>query len=702
MATEGEDELLRAVALKNAAAITKARQRAEDELIQARDDLERKTAELASSLALIKATLDSVTDGIMVTDRARRVVSYNSQYQRLWGLAPETMQLADHRAILEVVARNFERPEAFLGLVDRICETDPASTFDVLYLLDGRVVERHSRPQKVGDQVIGRVWSFRDITAATRARAEREGLLNELKSWGQRLADIFRQAPAFMCVLRGPHHVFEMVNDRYVQLVGDRRLVGLAVRAAIPEAEGQGFFERLDEVFRTGQAYSAHNALFRARRGAGGELEERLLDFVYLPLRDPDGVVTGVLVHGVDLTERYRAEAKTARLAADLAEADRRKSEFLATLAHELRNPLAPIRNGLEIIRRSPGDLDRVERSRQVMDRQLSHLVRLVDDLLDISRISQGKLELERQVVSLQSVVAAAVETGTATIEAQHHRLTVELPAEPLMVDADPHRLAQVITNLLNNAARYTPAAGNIELRATMHGNEFELQVRDDGIGIEPGSLSRIFDMFTQVQTDAGRSKGGLGIGLSLARMIVTLHGGRITASSEGPGRGSQFSIWLPATASAAPVVAEPEPPRSADLATTRSLSILVVDDNEDAAATLGSILEMEGHRVRIAHDGRQALAVAGDFVPQLVFLDLGLPDMSGYQVARSLRSMPRLGQVILVALTGWGAEGDRLQSMQAGFDRHLTKPLDLRQLDELLARVALGALEPPPWSGAS
>lgn len=688
MRTASEDELLKAVALRNAAAIIKARQRSEDELLQARDDLQRKSAELESSLALIKATLDSVTDGIMVTDSALRVVSHNSQFQRLWGLPDAALQAADHRGILEIAARNFVDPEAFLRDVEQIYAADPGSTFDVLHLLDGRVLERHSRPQQVGDQVVGRVWSFKDITAESRARTEREALLSELQSWSRRLEDIFRQAPAFMCVLRGPDHVFEMVNERYVQLVGHRRLVGLPVREAIPESAEQGFLQLLDGVFRTGEAYSAQNAVFLARRGAGPGLQERRLDFVYMPLRDPGGAVTGVLVHGVDLTDRYVAEIITARLLADLAEADQRKTEFLATLAHELRNPLAPIRNGLEIIRLRPNEASRVERARQVMERQLSHLVRLVDDLLDVSRISQGKLELKRHQVSLQSVVAAAVETCAVVLESHEHRLATRLPAEPMLVLADPHRLAQVITNLLNNAARYTPRGGSIELRAAAHGGEFELQVRDDGIGIEPSSLSRIFDMFAQVE--GGSGKGGLGIGLSLARMIAELHGGRVTVASEGAGKGSQFSVWLPAAADQSSSGAAPVPePKSAP--PPPGLAVLVVDDNTDAAATLGAILELGGHEVRLAHNGADAIAAARASAPRLVFLDLGLPDVSGYEVAEALRTLPGRERMTLVALTGWGAESDRAKSKRAGFDLHLTKPLDLAELEQLLAQVAAG-----------
>lgn len=688
MTQEQEDELLKAVALRNVTAIVRARQRAEAELIQARDALEVKSSELAHSLGMLHATLDSVTDGIMVTDCAGRVVSHNAQYLRIWNLPEPALREADHQRIPEL-ARHFADPQAFQRRIDEIQASDPPSTFDVLRLLDGRILERHSRPQEVEGRIVGRVWSFKDITDASRAQAEREALLNEVRSWSQRLEDIFRQAPAFMCVLRGPDHVFEMVNERYLELVGNRQLIGLPVRHGVPEAQGQGFVALLDGVFRTGETYSAHNASFMVRRGGDAQLEERRLDFVFMPLRDPGGAVSGVLVHGVDLTDRYRAEAATLRLAADLAESDRRKTEFLATLAHELRNPLAPIRNGLEIIRRTAADPTRVEHVRQVMDRQLSHLVRLVDDLLDVARISQGKLELRKESVPLQTVIAAAVETCTGAIETQGHRLTLDLPSAPLLIEADPHRLAQVVTNLLNNAVKYTPAGGQIELRVALHAGEVELQVRDNGIGIEAGSLGRIFELFTQVDSELGHSRGGLGIGLSLARLIVELHGGRLTAASEGPDRGSVFSIWLPVAAAAAgkatsKQVAPVLPPAGSPAA----LEILVVDDNEDAAATLGALLELGGHSVRVVHCGRDAIAAFQGLAPRLVFLDIGMPEMNGYQVARVLRGLPGSGQAMLVALTGWGAESDRQRSMEAGFDLHVTKPIDPAGLDQILARL--------------
>jgi PAS domain S-box-containing protein len=391
-----------------------------------------------------------------------------------------------------------------------------------------------------------------------------------------------------------------------------------------------------------------------------------------------------------DITERRSAEDKLRSFADDLAEADRRKTDFLATLAHELRNPLAPIRSGLGVMRLHRDASPTMARVREMMERQVSHMVRLIDDLLDVARISGGKLNLRKTRVALSDVLRSAVETSLPLIETAHHTLGVDVPSEELFVDADATRIAQVVANLLNNAAKYTPAGGRIGLSLRRVDGLALIEVQDTGIGIPATALGSLFDMFSQVGSEIDRSQGGLGIGLSLVRQLVQMHGGSVVAASAGAGQGSRFTVRLPLAVDAAPGAPAPatEPaPRAACV--PDGLRILVVDDNVDAAVTLAMILEMDGHAAHVAHSGGEALGLVRELEPAVVFLDIGMPGMDGYQTAEAIRKLPAVRQPCLVALTGWGAEHDRMRSAGAGFDHHLTKPAELGAVQDLLARVA-------------
>ena len=391
-----------------------------------------------------------------------------------------------------------------------------------------------------------------------------------------------------------------------------------------------------------------------------------------------------------DISRHKNAQQELQRLANQLAERNRMQSEFLFTLAHELRNPLAPIRTGLELMRVNPA----VAQSGNVqgmIKRQVDHMVHLVDDLLDMARLSEGKVELRRSQVLLAEVVQDAVEMSMPVVSAGHHRLHLALPEAPLRLHVDRHRIAQVLSNLLNNAAKYTPHGGLIEVEAIVQDGEVAISVSDNGIGIEAGMLSTIFDMYAQVKEHAAMAQGGLGVGLNLVKRLVVLHGGRVTADSAGLGQGSRFTVHLPheelVAAPAAPAAcAGPGAPGSADAG---GLRVLVVDDNADAAEMLQAVLEMSGHAVAVAYDGAAALTQAASFRPQAVLLDIGLPDQSGYEVARALRRIDGMAQATLVALTGWGAEEDRQRSADAGFDAHLTKPTDLERVHEVLREAA-------------
>jgi signal transduction histidine kinase/ActR/RegA family two-component response regulator len=412
-------------------------------------------------------------------------------------------------------------------------------------------------------------------------------------------------------------------------------------------------------------------AQVRFRRADG---EYRWFRSSGVPRRHADGAPLGYVGCSVDITEIKRSEDA-------LREADRRKDEFLATLAHELRNPLAPIRSSLQLLRESsdaPGELC------AMLERQVDQMVRLVDDLLEISRMTQGRIELRRERVELVSVLRAALETSRPAIEAGSHRLELSLPGEPLAVDADPLRLAQVFVNLLDNAAKYTPDGGHIRLRAERRGDEVEIGVRDDGVGIPSELLPRVFEPFTRSPHALPRATGGLGIGLALVARLVALHGGRVEARSDGPARGSEFVVRLPLRAGkATPRVEASGSPASAVVGTSQR--VLVVDDNRDAAESLAMLLRKRGVEALVAHDGVSALATARARGPTAVLLDLGMPGMDGYEVARKLRAEPGAQQALLVALTGWGQPDVQTRCQEAGFDHHLVKPADLDALEAIL-----------------
>jgi signal transduction histidine kinase/CheY-like chemotaxis protein len=389
-----------------------------------------------------------------------------------------------------------------------------------------------------------------------------------------------------------------------------------------------------------------------------------------------------------DLSHRAVIAIQNTQLYRELREADRRKDEFLATLAHELRNPLAPIRNALQILKLPKLDAATVERSREMMERQVYHLVRLVDDLLDVSRVMRGKIELRKERVELASVVARAVETAQSLIEAQGHELTVALPPEPLPLNADPVRLAQVVGNLLTNAAKYTESNGRIWLTAEREGDQATLRIRDTGIGVAPDLLPKIFDLFVQADHAATRSQGGLGIGLTLVKNLIEMHGGSVEVHSAGLGKGSEFVVRLPLLDQERQEPMENETGEPRQDASPSGRQLLVVDDNKDAAVSLAMLLRLQGHEVRVAHDGPSALELATSYHPDMVFLDIGMPGMDGYEVARRLRQQPGLENTVLAALTGWGQQEDRRRSKEAGFNHHLVKPLEPKTLEELLVEL--------------
>jgi signal transduction histidine kinase/ActR/RegA family two-component response regulator len=404
-----------------------------------------------------------------------------------------------------------------------------------------------------------------------------------------------------------------------------------------------------------------------------------------IPLFDDAGALTGAVNVVVDITGRKRTERQLQERERELAETSRRKDEFLATLAHELRNPLAPIRNSLHLLRLAAAGNGGPTQVHEMLERQVGNLVRLVDDLMDVSRITRDLIELRREPVELAGALNAAVETAKPMIEAGEHELTVVLPSEPLILEADPVRLTQIIANLLNNAAKYSEPGGRIRLEGRREGTRAVVSVRDTGMGIPSELLPNVFDLFTQLDRTYSRKHGGLGIGLTLVKRLVEMHGGQVEAHSEGPGRGSEFVVRLPLAIMAPTARAWP----TATAASVAQRRILVVDDNRDAAESLGLLLKFQGADVHVVHDGPAALAALTMYRPSIVLLDIGMPGMDGYELARRMRQRLNGDDVTLIALTGWGQKEDQRLSKEAGIDHHLIKPVDCDMLVDMLAGLS-------------
>ena len=670
---------------------------------------------------------------------------------------------------------------------------------DVYWTYSYGPIDQPEAEHGVGGVLVVCTETTEQVRAQQRLAAERE-----------RFVQLFDQAPTFLAVLRGADHVFEMANPGYLALIGHRPIIGKRVADALPEAVDQGYVALLDDVYRTGKPYIARGARYVPQSPPQTPVADRYVDFVYQPINDGAGAISGILVQGVDVTSRtvsdralemYRArldyatrlsgvgfwycdlpfdvlewdervkehffysptdritiddfyariheedreatrgaidasirsraaydvvyrtvhpttgavkwiralggtdygadgmpthfdgvtvdvtaqkldQQRLAALNGQLREQDRRKDEFIATLSHELRNPLAPIRSAAKVIASPHADTAQLQKSQQIIERQVTHMALLLDDLLDIARITQGKLQLKKAAVALVDIVDAAVETVRPALEEKNHHLSLRLPPGHVVLEADHVRIAQILSNLLTNAIKYSDPGSHIELAGSVTGRALSLSVKDDGIGIAPEAIGGIFDMFSQIDGLAGRSEGGLGIGLALVKGIAELHGGTVEARSRGTGQGSEFIVRLPLMArSPLPSTHETETSR----ATPVGRRILVADDNHDAADSLAMLLELAGHEVRVAHRGRAVLTLAQSFRPDTALLDIGMPDLSGYELARALRQEPWGAGIQLIALTGWGQDEDRRRAMEVGFDQHLIKPVDPTRLMEVI-----------------
>jgi signal transduction histidine kinase len=500
--------------------------------------------------------------------------------------------------------------------------------------------------------------------------------------------NLLMQAPVATAVLVGPELVFELANDLFCRLVGRTDLVGKRYVEAFPELVGTDLPDILAEVYRSGVRHVSPERLIRLDRSGRGELEERYFEFNLEPMRDVDDSVYGLMAVAVDVTAQVearrsleRSHAERERLLEQAESASRAKDEFLAMLGHELRNPLSPIVTALQVMRLRADSTTQKEQA--TIQRQVDHLVRLVDDLLDVSKIIRGKVQLRRAPADLAEIVARAGEMAGALIDERQHALSVDVPEQPVAWHGDAARLAQVIANLLTNAARYTAPNGRIALTAARQGDEVVIRVADNGIGIAPELLPHLFETFFQGQRSADRAEGGLGLGLALVQNLVGLHGGTAQAFSAGLGRGSEFVVTLPLRAAADDDEAVPQPAGASGV--ERPRRVLIVDDNRDAAESLAEMLRLDGHTVRVAFQPLAGLALAEEFNPDVAVLDIGLPSMDGHELARRFRQRFGAG-CRLIALTGYGQPDDRERSSAAGFAAHLVKPVDLEQLSAVLA----------------
>jgi PAS domain S-box-containing protein len=532
------------------------------------------------------------------------------------------------------------------------------------------------------------VENERRATEVNAVLRERERLARQEAELQKRLLhSLFMQAPTLIAVLKEPNHTIELANPPVCQVWGhtEEELLNRPLFDVLPELRDQGFKSLLDGVYRTGVPHVGKESPATFNRG-GGAIETVYFNFVFSPYRRIEGHIEGIFIIASNVTEQVLARNQINHLREAAEAANRAKDEFLAMLGHELRNPLSPILTALQLMKLRGSD--GFERERTVIERQVNHLTRLVDDLLDVSRIARGKVELKAEIVEVADVVAKAIEMSCPLLEQRAHTLTVDVPKRGLAIEGDPTRLGQVISNLLTNAAKYTPPGGHVIVRGGEEHGDVVLRVRDTGIGIAPDVLPRVFDLFVQEPQAIDRSQGGLGLGLTIVRNLVERHGGSVSAHSDGLGRGSEFVVRLPKADGARgsldlrpalPACVEP-----AD-APTGGFRILVVDDNEDAADVLAELLSARGYWTQVAHDAPTALRIAEEFTPDIAFLDIGLPVMDGYELAARLREIEALSGMRLIAVTGYGQESDRQKTRAAGFHHHLVKPVDIDALEKVV-----------------
>jgi PAS domain S-box-containing protein len=628
---------------------------------------------------VFRVTLRSIGDAVITTNNDARITYINGVAESLTGWSHEEAlgQPLDQvfRIINEVTLQPVENP-AFRALREGVVVG--LANHTILIKKDGSECPIDDSAAPIRNEqghVSGCVLIFRDVTAQRLIEREKA---NQLLT-ARLLASIVESSNDAI-ISKSLGGIIQSWNAAAERLFGytSEQAVGRHISIVIPP-ERLSEEEQIIASLKEGKRIE-HYETERVR--SDGQCIT--VSLTISPIKDDSGNVIGASKIARDVTERKRMEDDLRRLAADLSAADRRKNEFLATLAHELRNPLAPMSNMLEVLKRSNGDTEILKRAHDTIERQLAQMVRLVDDLLDWNRITHDRLELRRSEVELSSVIQQAVEVARPLIDAAGHKLVVNLPDEPIYLNADRARLAQVFGNLLNNSSKYTRPAGTISLTAKRIDGEVEVRVKDNGAGIPQDKLNSIFDMFMQVDRNSEQSQAGLGIGLTLVKRLTEMHGGSIEARSAGEGQGSEFVVRLPVL-SKPTAVSSLEPEAQESLAERR---ILIVDDNRDSADSLAMLLEITGNKTYMSHDGVEALEAIEKYRPEVVLLDIGLPRLDGHEVCRRVREHPWGKNIVIIALTGWGQEDDRRKSEEAGFNGHLVKPVDYDKLLELLSSL--------------
>jgi PAS domain S-box-containing protein len=644
--------------------------------------IERERAHQLHLARLLATIIETTDDAIVSKSLDGTIQSWNAAAERLFGHTAQ-QAVGQHISLIIPPERLSEEDE----IIARLSAGERIEHFETERLgRDGQRLLVSLTISPLRDEsgaVVGASKIARDVTHRRYAEHRERQLLAETAAANAKFQAFFEQGALFAAILDVDGSVLEP-NRLFAEGCGYTRnaIIGKPVWDGPWWADSADARARIQAA--TTEAAGGHNARVEVSyRTADGSQRNGVV--VIQPIKRYADQVLFLALSGADITERKRLEDDLRELAADLSEADRKKNEFLAMLAHELRNPLAPISNTARALRLGIGDEDAVRSASEMLERQVSQLARLVDDLLDISRITRGRIELRTTRTALAPIVLQAVEAVRPLARSMNHELTTTLPENEIYVEADPARLTQVVGNILNNACKFTNPGGHVQLVVNQNHNEATIRVRDNGIGIAPEHLSHVFDMFAQVDASLERSRDGLGIGLTLVRTLVELHGGSIQVNSEGPGRGSEFTVRLP--------VVEPAPTAVADdgIAPARAAAphrVLIVDDNDDGAESLSMLLQFDGHDTLKAHSGPQAIEAADRFRPDVMLLDIGLPGMSGYEVCQRIRQEPWGQRILIVAMTGWGQEEDRRRSMEAGFDTHMVKPVDHEALLKLLASI--------------
>ena len=742
---DGEEEALRSSALRNAGAILLASRRAEEALVQAKEALEARTQELSHSLSLMRATLESTADGILVTSGDGRVVTFNEKFLEIWGLERADSEGASHADLVRMVANQFRDPDKLESRIFDLYATPPLEALDVLELTDGRVFERFSRPQQLDGQVVGRVWSYRDVSV--RRRAE-EAIRDEA-----RVLDLLNHTGATIASTLDLSVLLQTVTDAATELSGAEfgaffynttDASGDAFRLYTLSGASREAFEGFGQPRATppfGPTFNGEapvrcdDVLVDARYGRWvphhglpqGHLPVR--SYLAVPVASRSGEAVGGLFFGhskvgvfTERTQRLvvgiaaqasvaidnaRLYEETRRVAAererlvdseraarvDMARVSHLKDEFLATLSHELRTPLTAILGWAKVLLRKKDDPEMLDRGLDAINRNAVAQARLIEDLLDMNRIVSGKVRLDVQPTDLASVVDAAVEAARPSAEAKEIRLRKIVDPLAGPVSGDPNRLQQVLWNLLTNAVKFTPKGGRVEVVLQRVNSHLELSVADSGIGIRADFLPLVFDRFRQADSSTTRSHGGLGLGLSIVKQLVELHGGTVRAKSDGDGRGATFLVSLPLAAVRPEIdhehpgarTADPAPEAGIDL---HGLRVLVVDDEPDARELIGQLLRECGAEVHAASSAGEALATLQRVRPDLLLSDIGMPDRDGYQLIREIRRLApeHGGRTPAIALTAFARSEDRARAMLAGYQVHVSKPIEAH---ELLATVA-------------